>query len=63
MDQTNLITGAEIPGSARPSYKRNQFGFAAGGPIRKDKAFIFGSYEGLRLIQDREVFGKVIVAP
>jgi len=51
LDNTNPITGADIPGSARPEYIRNQFGFAAGGPIRKDKTFIFGSYEGLRNIQ------------
>ncbi len=50
-NQTNAVTGAEIPGTARPPYKRNQYGFALGGPIRKNKAFIFGSYEGLRLIQ------------
>src|ERR1700674_4423318 len=29
-------------------FRLNQFGVSAGGPIRKDKTFIFGDYEGLR---------------
>ena len=32
-------------------YKQNQFGATFGGPIKKDKTFIFGSYEGNRLHQ------------
>lgn len=31
-----------------PSFQRNQFGAALGGPIRRDKTFVFGNYEGFR---------------
>lgn len=37
--------------AAKPAFHRNQFGGSAGGPIWKDRTFIFGDYEGLRQSQ------------
>jgi hypothetical protein len=34
----------------KADFKQNQFGATLGGPIKKDKTFIFGSYEGRRVI-------------
>ena len=43
LDARNFFDGEQIP-----PFRRNQFGASAGGPIQKDKTFVFGDYEGLR---------------
>lgn len=35
----------------KPEFRQNQFGGTLGGPIKKDKTFVFGSYEGRRIVQ------------
>ncbi len=37
-------------GQPRASLKQNQFGFALGGPVKKDKLLFFGSYQGTRQV-------------
>ncbi len=51
-DARNYFDGNHIP-----EFQRNNFGAAVGGPIRKDKLFLFANYEGYR-----QNLGESIVA-
>ena len=43
LDARNFFTEGSIP-----PFRQNQFGGSAGGPLRKDRLFLFGNYEGFR---------------
>jgi len=49
-DAANFFENSPSP-TAKGEYRQNQFGATIGGPIRKDKTFIFGDYEGTRIRQ------------
>jgi hypothetical protein len=46
LDANNFFANAT--GAAKPFRLRNQFGGTLGGPLVRDKTFLFGDYEGLR---------------
>ena len=46
LDANNFFLNEE--GTARPTYDRNQFGATLGGPVVKDRAWFFLSYQGTR---------------
>ncbi|MGC1359992.1 MAG: carboxypeptidase-like regulatory domain-containing protein [Silvibacterium sp.] len=43
LDARNYFDQADIP-----EFQRNQFGGSLGGPLRRNKVFLFGNYEGFR---------------
>src|SRR5581483_10471788 len=46
LDAKNFFDSADAP---KPPLRRNQYGFSLGGPVRKNKTFIFGDYEWSRI--------------
>ena len=44
LDARNFFDPASLP---KPDFTRHQFGGVLGGPLRRDRTFFFGAYEGL----------------
>ena len=48
------------PPAQKSPFDRNQFGFSAGGPILRNRTFLFGSYEGTRQRQGIDINTPVL---
>ena len=46
-------------GAPKPPFRRNEFGAAAGGPVRRDKTFFFADYQGIRIRQPRTITSSI----
>src|SRR5438552_15504763 len=49
IDAANFFDNAN--GTRKSVLRQNQFGFSAGGPVVKNKVFVFGDYEGVRYVK------------
>jgi hypothetical protein len=47
----------------KPTFLRNEFGASSGGPIKKNKTFFFGGYQGRHISQSSVTITTVPVAP
>ncbi|MBI5087259.1 MAG: TonB-dependent receptor, partial [Acidobacteria bacterium] len=59
LDANRTENKQTTPNKARPPHNQHQFGGTFGGAIRKDKDFIFGSFEGWREVQPASVISNV----
>ncbi len=59
LDANRTENKQTTPNTPRPAHNQHQFGGVVGGAIRKDKDFVFGSFEGWREVQPASVISSV----
>lgn len=57
LNARNLFAPATSANPHKPEFRRNQFGFVAGGPVVRDKTFFFVDYQGTR-----QLIGRVVIS-
>ena len=62
LDANRTENKQTTPNTVRPAHNQHQFGGVVGGAIRKNKDFIFGSFEGWREVQPASVISSVPAA-